>query len=155
MRKLPEPHALGQLLSGLLGRNVKVKAVTKHPLPATLSVVAARYAAEDGQLVVACVSDLRFAAMAGAALTMVPAGIAKAGVDAGQLSDSLKDNFSEVLNIVAQLVTSAGHSRVLLQKMELTRPPLAADVAALLAGPRVDLDVTIEGYGAGSVTFAG
>lgn len=154
MRKLPEPNALGTLLTGLLGKGVKVKAVPKHPLPAGQPVVLARYATEDGQLV-ACVCDLRFAAMAGAALTMVPPGMAKEGIAAGKLSETLQENFAEVLNIMAQLITSSGATRVVLQKTEYLKTPLPADVIALLAGTRADFDVIIDAYGAGNVTLAG
>lgn len=155
VRKLPDARALSDLLTSLLGRTAHAK---PSPRPAALSagkLALGTYCSDDGLLSAACVSDLRLACFVGACLTLVPAGVAASSAAEGTLPPQLQENFAEVLNILARLINDGGQPHVVFKDLSVAMPPLTNDAAALLAGPRVDFEVTVEGYGKGSLAFAG
>ena len=109
-------------------------------------------AKDDGTLGGACIADLSLAASAGAALAMMPTVVAKESVDAGELSEGLRDNFYEVANILSRLLNgpSVPHLRI----SELT--PGVPDHVLELKGKAAGLkhyDVTIVDYAGGSMAL--
>src|SRR5689334_16376025 len=92
------------MLEGLVGAPTTV-APGPAPAPAEHAGMAAWYVDEAGEVQAAVWWDLPLAAYAGAALSMVPAEVAEGCVTAGELSESLRENAHEVMNVTASLLT--------------------------------------------------
>jgi len=153
--KLPQAEIVGQLLGALLGDGVTAKNASPLDLRAAASAWIGVYAADDGTLQLLIVSDLSLAANAGAALSMIPAGVAKDSVRSGTLPENIKDNFGEILNILGGSFNAPGRPHVIFQKLYPSGPNLPPPVAAVLAQPgeRLDLEIAIAGYGSGKATL--
>jgi hypothetical protein len=142
------------LLRDILGRNITSKKIPPYPLASPGRRIVAVFEPDDGSQLSICVCDLAFAAYSGAALAMIPAGVAKESVTAGKCEESLLENFTEILSICRQWFqgssTHMAPPRVYLTKQEI--PP---NVAAVLAAPksRADAEITIPGYGAGQLSI--
>jgi hypothetical protein len=151
MASLPDPHMIRDLFAGLLGKDVTVKIGT--PGAAAGGTVAV-YATDEGTVAGLAVCDLALASNAGAALSLIPAGMAAESVRAGILADNLAENWREVLNVANQLFSSSGGHRVRLTDIgPADDPPPAA--AKLLGSPRERLDVELQiaGYGSGKLSL--
>jgi hypothetical protein len=100
------------------------------------------------------VADLPAAAYIGAAVRLVPVGVASAAVREAALPPVLADRFEEVLRGWAPLFASPGDEAVRLYAAALAgrRPP--SDVVALAAAPgrRLDLAVSVRAYGEGRLS---
>lgn len=150
--KCPVPMAepIRRTLADLLGRPVEVK-----PAPGGLRAIQrgiiAEYARADGLSVGLFVVDLAFAAYAGAALSMVPAGVAADSIRAGRLEANLAENTQEVFNILGSLLNAPGYPHCTLKAVHAIPGPLPAVVTPLVAKPaaRLELGVNIGGYGPG------
>jgi len=96
------------------------------------------------------VSDVDFAAFSGAALAMIPKVVAAEAIKAGELSDTLFDNFREVVNVFSSLLNAPSTPHLVLKALE-RHPEGTEDLADIMDAPRRrrDFDVTIEGYGSG------
>ena len=75
-------------------------------------------------------------------------------VEAGGLTDTLRDNLYEVLNIAASLFNAPGAEHLRLYQLHPAGLPLppAVRAQALTLGRREDLAVEIAGYGAGALS---
>ena len=142
------------LLSEILGRKVTSKKIAPYPFASPARRIVAVYEADDGSPVSICVCDVALASYAGAALAMIPVGVAKESLAAGQCEASLLENFAEILNICTQWFQ--GHSQhVSPPKLYSSRPEIPAHVAAVLSAPksRVDAEIAIPGYGSGQLSI--
>jgi len=152
MSALPDPKEISELFTNLLGKQVTVKggAPAADAKGGTLAV----YSDDAGAVGAVAVSDLPLASNAGAALSMIPAGMAEESIKAGALAENLADNWHEVLNVASQLFNcGAGHRVKLADIHPASDPPAAA--AGLLGAPggRLDLEVAIAGYGSGTLSL--
>ena len=152
MSALPDPKDISELFTILLGKQVTVKsgAPAANPNGGTLAV----YSDDDGAVGAVALSDLPLASNAGAALSMIPAGMAEESIKAGTLAENLADNWHEVLNVASQLFNAGNGHRVKLADIHpAAEPPSAA--AGLLGAPgaRLDLEVAIVGYGSGTLSL--
>ncbi|MBO9520199.1 MAG: hypothetical protein J7518_01575 [Nocardioidaceae bacterium] len=157
MTREPSPKDVLDLLEGLLGRDVTVDLTSPYsPEPGDR---AAHAVYVDDRLTVRAVAvcDLAFSAYAGAAIGLVPPGGAQDAVAERLLTPSMEENLYEVLNVCAALLNAEGHPHVKLYAMHspMTAPP--QDVAAMgqVLGRRLDLSVTIAGYGQGRLSIVG
>ena len=143
-----DPQVICRLLSDILGRNVTSKKVAPYPFVSPTRLVAA-YMAES-VVVSICVFDVAFAAHSGAALALMPVGIAAESVKAGKCASGLLENFAEILNICRQAFQRQA-SYVDPPQLYGTPKEVPQPIAAVLSKPksRVDMDVTIPGYGTG------
>lgn len=100
------------------------------------------------------VCDLPAAAAFGAALALIPAGVAAECVKRGQLDENLLENFKEVLNITGGKLNGAGLPHIKLGPVHAAPPP-PKEVTDLVAhaGARADLAVTVAGYPTGTVSI--
>jgi hypothetical protein len=149
---LPPPADLEKLLAGLLMRAVKVaKAPAAEPATGPLAV--ALFRTDDPVLEVAVVCDVTLAASMAAALSVIPAAAVKECVAAGGLDDSLRENFAEVMNVVARFVSGAGR-RFALEKVACA-PESAPELVEAANGSdeRRDLTAEIAGYAGGRIAF--
>jgi hypothetical protein len=146
---LPDLSLVRELL-GMLFDGLVVKTGTKLDVSPKSKGWVAVYVSDDGKPAALCACDIAFAANSGAALSMLPPGVAKDSVKTGQLTEVMVANLREVMNICTRLVLHEGTAHV---RLDTVCPivQLPAAVAAIAAAPkaRIDFDVTLGKYGTG------
>ena len=153
--KLPNPKDVRDMLGDLLGRDVTVadgEPVVPGPKdPVTVAV----YVNDSLGTAAAAVTDLKLSAYAGAAIGLVPAGGAEAAIEDRELAPSVKDNLDEILNIISALFNTEGAPHLKLYASHGLGETPPTDISALIRalGNRLDLKVTIAGYGTGSLSI--
>jgi hypothetical protein len=152
-----QAERIGRLMEDLLGRKVNAKKIAPMNLSSTDQILTAVYESDEGNAVAACACDLDLVINAGAALCLIPVYEVQAAVKAKKWEPSLVENFKEVLNICARLFCEPGLKRVKLGDVCFGADPKPAKAAALLAKPawRVDVELSITGYGTGRMMIAG
>lgn len=152
---LPEPEDVRSVLNSLLGRDVTVARTTASSVALDAKTVVGCYEREDGKIGGLVVSDLAVAAFGGAALALMPVGVAKENVADGVIEDNLLENFQEVLNVGVQWFTGKGNPRVVLAEVYADGNKVPDDVKLVMAAPndRADFEVEIAGYGGGTMRF--
>lgn len=150
---LPPPPELEKLLSGLLMRTVKV-AKSPGEAPASPCTVAL-FRTDDPVLEVVVVCDVPLAASLAAALSVVPAGVVKDAVAAGRLDDSLRDNFAEVMNVLARFISTGAGRRFALDRVLCPQDAAEADMRKAAEGSdeRRELSADVTGYTGGHIAF--
>lgn len=150
---LPAPKEIRDLLTELLDREVTVSPhAPLAPTPANPCTVGV-YVDDSLQVTAVIAFDLPLSAHAAASIGLVPAAGAEAAIAEGALSDTLRDNVYEVLNIAASLFNADGATHVRLYDAHHIGNPLPPDVMvkALTLGRREDLAVDVAGYGSGTL----
>jgi hypothetical protein len=152
---LPTLEAVRKCLASLLASPPQArKAPPFVPGPKTPAVVSL-FATDDGTVTVAWISDIGFAASAGAALTMIPDSQVDACVTRGGLEGMVYENYQEIMNIVASLFNGPGAAHTKLVSVQhVPKQPLPEAGAALLkkSEGRLDLEIEIPRYRAGRVS---
>jgi hypothetical protein len=152
---LPDPKAVKDMLTGLVGRPVGVAPgapVTPTPrAPVSVAV----YVDPSMEVNALCVLDLGASAYTSAALALLPPGGAKDAVEEdGELTAMLTEALHEVVNVLAALfnVPGAPHSR--LYRLYAPGDDLPGDIACSLADVnRLDLAIDVPGYGKGGLSL--
>jgi hypothetical protein len=150
---LPTPKALRDLLEELLGRDITVGDGKPAAAADLQKAAVAIYIDDAKQIVGVCGMDLPLAAWCGAAIGLVPKGGAEDCVQDGELTKMIGENVREVCNIMAALLNSEKSPHVRLEKESCylpgEQPPKEAQTRLIALGARLDLVVTVAGYGAG------
>jgi hypothetical protein len=148
---LPPAELVGRLIAGLIGRSVTVDKVPPPNLDLTEPMTVAAYVRDSGLIGAVAVSDLALTAQLGAALAMVPAGVANEAIELGALPDDLVENHREIVNVAARLFNRANLPHVKLRDVDVTPTTLPGDVNGLLSGfkERLAMEIETEGYGVG------
>ena len=152
---LPGAKDVRDLLEGMLGRDVDLTTGGAMVDPgADDGAQVAIYVDRTLGLRALVVADLPLAARAGAAIALMPAGAAEVAIEEGQLSSALYDNAYEILNVMASLFNVGDAPHVKLDRCYAPGEALPADVAqwVLAYVRRLDLDVTVKGYGPGRLS---
>lgn len=149
---IPETGELGTQIGSLVGKTIKVSK-SDGPNSFDESCHTARYLTRDDKLAALCQFDLPVAAYLGAALAMIPAGVAQEAAKEGDLGDNLTDAFSEVANIMAGLLCIDGAPHVRWVSIQKTLGDLEDDSKATVENPCRRIDIDIDGYGAGKLTI--
>ena len=151
--RLPEAESVAKLMTSLLGRAVNVKKGATLLKPGNQAAVSL-YACDAGTVRAGCLFNLSLAAQAGAALSLIPKAMVEESIQSGTLTESIVDNFREIGNILSRLFNDSGAPHVFLNGVYLPSEPLPEDVAGKIAHPasRLDLDVTVTGYGVGEMS---
>jgi hypothetical protein len=157
---MPQPEDIRDVMSDLLGVRVSVDkrrgvpSRTSPSIDVDLSWVTGRYIDDRGGLIGACIADLGLAASAGAALAMIPRGVADESITAGHLSEPLRENFHEVISVVSSMLNGAS---VPYLRLDDVVDGLPDDVAELLGRATTyrQYDVTILGHGTGVLVLVG
>ncbi len=110
----PTTEAIVKLLEMIFGPEIDV---TESKDSLEDNVNGATFIDKDNNLVAMCFSDMPFTAYSGAALSMIPAGVANDAVKEGQLTDMMKANFFEVMNICSKLMMRDGGPHLRLDKV--------------------------------------
>jgi len=146
---LPDAKYAATLL-GMLFDGLTVKPGAKLDLAAGAAAYCAFYVADDGTPAVCCACNIDFAANAGAALSMLPPGVARDAVRARDLTEVMRGNLHEVMNICTRLVVRENAPHLRLSGV-VAVGALTPDQAARLksARARVDFEIGIPKYGSG------
>jgi hypothetical protein len=145
---LPSRHALRTLIEDLIGRDVQLK--DADPIPARSSNLVAVYVTDKLTVSAVAVVDLEGAARIGGALGMLPRGGVDDAIAERALSPLIRDNCYEVLNVLSAAFNTDGAPHVRLYQLYGPNGTVPADVASLsqVIGSRVDVELTVGGYGA-------
>ncbi len=152
---LPHAKALRDMLEELLGRDVNLQVGPPVVPSRVVRSAVGVYVDERLGLRAIVVADLALAAFAGASIALVPKAGAQASIEDGELAPNLAENVAEIVNIMAALFNLDGHPHVRLDGFHAPGEELPADVAGLSAAyvNRLDLTVTIGGYGTGRLSI--
>lgn len=153
--QLPSPKDVRDMLEELLGKDITVG---DGPPPSAAEVqkaAVAVYVDDTNQVAGVGGMDLPLASWVGAAIGLIPKGGAEACIEDGELSKLVGENVREVTNVMAALLNREGAPHLRLEKESCYLPgtPAPADVQARLValGARLDLAVTVAGYGSGKL----
>lgn len=152
--QLPKLSTVADFFEGLFGEDIDVKAsAAKTPVSNDVTVT---FVDADGELVGACLLNLKLAASLGASWVRIPADAALEAATSKKLSGMLRDAVYEVLNIAAQLFrTTDIRHRIVLSEVFVPGQPVPDKVAAQIKKPAADLnvDVSIPRYTSGVLTI--
>ena len=150
---LPTAKDVRDLLTGLLGRDVTVApGAPVTPTPSRPAAVAV-YVDPTSSLTAVCLVDLPLAAWCAGALALLPKGGLEDAVEEGELSDMHLEVLHEVVNVAAALLNAGGVMHSKLDRLIAPGEALPADVAVLTGSTnRLDLAVTVAGYGPGALS---
>lgn len=150
---LPTDHEANAVLAMLYGDNLDIKTSNEDTVTEGGSWVGL-FIDADNQPVAGCVCDVPFAAYAGSALTMLPPGGAEDAVETGEISEMMKDNLNEVMNICSRMFMSDNTPHL---KLDLVYKyeDLSDEAKEALLGAEAKraLDVDIPRYGKGKLVM--
>ncbi len=152
---LPSNLAIRNLLSDLLGREVEVSPGTPCPVGGKPGSAVGLYVDDRLRSAAVVVFDFALAAHAGASIGLLPPGASEAAVEDGELSEALRVNANEVLNIMASLFNVEGAPHLKLHAAYAPGEVLRPDVTqwATSTGSRLDLTVEVARYGKGKLSI--
>lgn len=151
---LPSIAGVGDLVTMLVGRRVKVSEAAPLPVGAARGV--ATYIDAGGEIHFVALLDMAFLAGVGAALAMIPRPTVDDAIKSGKPSSVLVDNALEVMNVIASLCNDleGKGTHMTIQRL-VVAPPVASELAPRLLKPasRTDYDVELPGYANGKLSF--
>lgn len=153
---LPTRQAVRETFEMLMGRGVKSGDGTRVTLDLTTGPISVGTIIDDhGFLSAVFAADLPLAVFAGACLGLLPAGGAEDTVAEKELTETINENFYEVLNILSGVFNIEGAPHVRLG--EVYTDPAAMPPAVLLTVKslthREDVFIDIAGYGTGNLSI--
>ena len=146
---LPATALVARTLTGILGKQVTVAKAPPMDLKAKAPRVYGVYHDREKPITCVCVCDLPLSAYAGGAMLTFPACTINDSLRTGNLEEGLLESMQEILNICAQFFNDYG--RQVFQKLHTTPDGLPPEASTVLSSPaaRIDLKITIAGYGSG------
>lgn len=147
---IPTSQSVCSLLSMIFGDDLKVSDCDPSNLG---NQHVATFIDDSDQLVALCVSDKEFVAYSGAALSMIPADVAKEMIAGNAVTEAMVGNFNEVMNICSKLLMSDSSAHLRLDKT--LNPEESAEAVASLqeSGHIFGFGVDVPRYGKGTLTF--
>ncbi len=144
---LPNLNDFAKLVGMLVGNQPRVAKGT--PLTAAKGNSVATYIDATKNIVYAALVDTPFVVSSGAALALIPPGVATDCIKSGKPTDAMAENAYEVLNVSASLFNEIPGTSLHV-KLDKLQPAAGApaELTAKLARPlaRVDIAITIPGY---------
>lgn len=150
--ELPTAVEVRELLEGMLGRDIEMAIVGDKVTPDSPGCVVGEYVDVMGKVHAVIAADLNTAAYMGAAIALVPAGGAEASVEDGFLSDTLRENFGEVLNVMGSLFNKDDSIHLKLEGVfDSAQVAVPSTAARLMSGfgPSLSTNTEVKGYGKG------
>lgn len=153
---LPNAAELTKTVEMLFGDGAKVapgKPLDVKPGSGNLIAI---YVDDADKPVAAVLCDIPFAANAGCALSMLPAGAAKDAIKTKKLEQTMLDNLYEVMNIVSTMLMDEHTPHLKLGPLYPDLGKLPADAKAMLgaaAKNHADFMITVPRYGAGGLSL--
>jgi hypothetical protein len=135
----------------LFGEGVSVRAGERHSPEASWCGV---YRDDAGAAVAVCLCDDEFGAYAGAALSVLMPNDARAAVRGAVLTDAMRANLYEIMNILSSLLMNDHTPHLRLREME-TLPSADAAVQEIVSAPsrRTAFRVDVPRYGSGRLAL--
>ena len=151
---LPDAERVRELLTCLLGRQVTVSR-TRNKLPVKTAHSFAAYRNDEDAIGALWTADVEAGSYLGAALSMVPPGLALEAIRKADLPETLHENLYEVVNVLASLFDTPGSPHMRLDMLVTSKDGLPTEASSLLRRPqnRLDLRIEIAGYGSGQFAF--
>jgi hypothetical protein len=151
MPPMPNSKVLKDMLEGLLGRDVEVRPGDPPQAGDLNGSMVAVYVDDTMKMAAVAGLDLTLAANLGAAIGLVPPGGAEVCVEDEALTPMIAENAAEVCNVLSALLNHDGATHHKLHQVYLPGEPAPQDAASrlLALGNRLDLSVTVAGYGGG------
>lgn len=154
---MPIQDDVRDIFADLLGRSCvvdKTKDVIPYG-PEHPEVVIGDFILDDGTVGALVCADLPLAAYSGAALIMMPVGVAEEALKAGRIDGDMFDCFREVVNVMGRLLNREGTPHLKLRAIYRSGDLLPGQTRQMLreADRRKDFDVTIEEYGTGKLAL--
>ncbi len=152
---LPTFKSVRDTLADLLFRDVTLLPSDPVPIGPRHPVAIGVYVDDALRMTAVAVADLPLAAYAGASIGLVPKGGAQAAIEDGVLPPAIEENFNEVLNVLAGLLNVSGGRHLRLHATYAPNQLPPGDVMALVRklGRRVDVALTVAGYGTGHLSI--
>ena len=153
---LPNATAMTKNVAMLFGDDTKVAPGKPQDDKTGSGNLIAIYIDDADKPVAAVLCDIPFAAYAGCALSMLPAGAAKDAIKTKKLEQTMLDNLYEVMNIVSTMLMDERTPHLKLGTLYPDLSKLPADAKALLAAVaknHADFIVTVPRYGAGTLSL--
>jgi hypothetical protein len=146
---LPDVARAKDLL-GMIFDGLSIKPGSKLDISGRAASYFGVYVTDEGAPAALCGCDTEFAAHTGSALSMLPPATAMESVKARTLTDVMRANLHEIMNICTRLILREGSPHLRLREVSAVGA-LPADAAALLtpAVRRIDWQVDIPRYGSG------
>lgn len=108
----------------------------------------------EGATVAACTCDIDFGAYSGAALTMMPAATAQDMAKEGDISQPMKDNVYEVMNIFSRYLMNENTPHLKLHKSyDESDAPTALKTMLENTADQINYSISIPNYGAGNISI--
>lgn len=142
------PTVVG-VLQGLLGRAISVEKAAEPPNTLTARAAARYVSPATGEDVAMTIAELKLAAAAGAALSLIPAATATEWARAGALPANIEQNYHEVANVLATIFNARGERCALAELTFLTEGDRLPQSEKVAAAKQVALEISIEGYPSG------
>jgi hypothetical protein len=151
LQPLPDAPLVKELL-GMLFDGLAVKSGAKLDVAAGSACYAAVYVGATGLPAALCVCDIAFAANCGAALSLLPPGVAKEAAKSKDLTPVMLANLHEVMNICTRLILREDSPHLKLRDL-VTLAALPAETAAGMRASkvRIDFELDIVKYGPGKL----
>lgn len=147
---IPKAAAIEKILGTMYGDDLKATPCDDGELA---SRHVATYIDDKDGLVAVCACDNEFVVYSGAALTMVPKDVAGDMVRSREVTDIVRANFHEVMNICSRLLMSDDSPHL---RLDQTLAPDSAAETVSAAGSlanSANFTVDIPGYGSGNIAF--
>lgn len=149
---IPALKAIRDTISGLVGKEIEVApGATPPSVGGDSASLVGLYVDDSLRSSAVIVFDLPLAARLGAAIGLIPPGGADAALEDGALSPLLRENATEILNVLASVFNTDGAPHLKLYSVAGSGDELRPDVKALAvkAAPREDIAVEVPRYGPG------
>jgi hypothetical protein len=149
---LPDANKVRSML-GLLFDGLEVKPGRRADLSPASGSWVALYVGDDGRPLALCAADALFAANAGAALSLLPPATAKDAAKTRDLTDVMRGNLAEVMNICSRLLMTDSSPHLRLDGVQPAKS-LSPAVTGVMSGAtgRADFELTVPRYGPGTLS---
>lgn len=148
-RRMPAPEAVSEFLGDLLGKaTVAGKRAEIDVDDEDRSWWSGVFVEDDGSVGGVCIADVQLCSYAGAALAMIPKPVAEEAIAAGELPETLHENFHEVANILTALLNGPSVPHLKIRDLVPGVPDDVRDLVVRAAGRRA-FDLRITDYGSG------
>ncbi len=150
---LPKAKDITAAFGMLYGNNIDVKPADAKPL--SENKVYGLFVNNEGQPVAATLCDAPFAAYAGSALMMLPPGGAEEAAETGELTQAMKENVHEIINICSRLFMGDDTPHLKLDKMYTDPAELPEEAKAMIesAPGSTGFGIEFPRYGEGNISF--
>jgi hypothetical protein len=153
--RIPSAVEIEELFTTLLDLDVEAKTITKVGFGSKDFCVLGLYRKMENHMGGLVIGDRYFSNFIGAALTRMPAESARQDGRKSVVSDTILENVGEVYNVLTSTLNSRGEPHMTLHQTRKERAPFEGPLGKVIeAAPnRIDLQITVPGYGKGTFTL--